>query len=321
MVSWFIGLFEATLQQVVALAVLMPVVASMGGVSGNQTLALIIRGLALGQISRANFNALLYKELGVGVFNGLLWAMVIGAVAGTWFQSVMLGVVIACAVITNIITAATFGSPMVLRERFDPEVLALGLQLVDDPGQLGGDRVEQAHPDVAEAAVTLLGAEVDDAEHGPVLVPELEERIGQVERRLVAGLALPVAPGHQAHEAFAVERHLLGEHQDGCLDVREVLVEGRGRCARLARDVDDLDRPVRGRAQHLGRAVEQPLAGGPPPTPGNAPVGGPQVALLVRLVRLVRHADTVPGPDGSSGDSLSDRAGGRAGQPVRNGAM
>lgn len=109
MVSWFIGLFEATLQQVVALAVLMPVVASMGGVSGNQTLALIIRGLALGQISRANFKALMVKEWGVGVLNGLLWAIVIGAVASIWFHSVMLGVVIACAIVTNIITAATFG--------------------------------------------------------------------------------------------------------------------------------------------------------------------------------------------------------------------
>lgn len=109
MVSWFIGLFEATLQQVVALAVLMPVVASMGGVSGNQTLTLIIRGLALGQISASNLKALLFKELGVGALNGLLWAIVIGAIAGTWFHSPTLGFVIACAVVTNILTAATFG--------------------------------------------------------------------------------------------------------------------------------------------------------------------------------------------------------------------
>lgn len=107
--SWFIGLFEATIQQVVALAVLMPVVASMGGIAGSQTLTLIVRGLALKQISGANFKALLYKELRVGALNGVLWALVIGIIAKVWFGSYLLGVVIAAAVVVNILSAALSG--------------------------------------------------------------------------------------------------------------------------------------------------------------------------------------------------------------------
>lgn len=107
--SWFIGLFEATLQQVVALAVLMPIVASMGGIAGSQTLTLIVRGLALGQISRANMKPLLSKEVKVGALNGVLWAVVIGLVAGFWFSSLMLGLVIGLAIIANIVSAALAG--------------------------------------------------------------------------------------------------------------------------------------------------------------------------------------------------------------------
>ncbi|WGV98365.1 magnesium transporter [Vibrio sp. YMD68] len=107
--SWFIGLFEATLQQVVALAVLMPVVASMGGIAGSQTLTLIVRGLALGQISKANLKPLLTKEVKVGALNGVLWAVVIGFVAGYWFENPMLGVVIGIAIVANIICAAISG--------------------------------------------------------------------------------------------------------------------------------------------------------------------------------------------------------------------
>jgi magnesium transporter len=107
--SWFIGLFEATLQQVVALAVLMPVVASMGGIAGSQTLTLIIRGLALGQVTKSNFWALLKKELGVGGINGIVWAVVIGVVAYFWFDSFMIGAVIAAAILINICAAALSG--------------------------------------------------------------------------------------------------------------------------------------------------------------------------------------------------------------------
>lgn len=107
--SAFIGLFEATLQEVVALAVLMPVVASMGGIAGSQTLTLIVRGLALGQITRSNLKSLLSKELKVGVLNGILWAIVIGVVTLWWFESSMLGAVIGLAIIINILMAALSG--------------------------------------------------------------------------------------------------------------------------------------------------------------------------------------------------------------------
>ncbi|MCU7554735.1 magnesium transporter [Alteromonas sp. ASW11-19] len=121
--SWFIGLFEATLQQVVALAVLMPVVASMGGIAGSQTLTLIVRGLALGQVTSANFRALMIKELKVGGVNGLIWAVVIGIVAYFWFTDVVLGIVICLAILVNIISAALAGVflPVILDKlRIDP---------------------------------------------------------------------------------------------------------------------------------------------------------------------------------------------------------
>ncbi len=107
--SAFIGLFEATLQQVVALAVLMPVVASMGGIAGSQTLTLIVRGLALGQITRSNLLSLLNKELRVGGLNGIVWALVIGFISAWWFESFVLGIVIGLAIIANIIVAALSG--------------------------------------------------------------------------------------------------------------------------------------------------------------------------------------------------------------------
>tara|TARA_R110002167_G_scaffold61950_5_gene175116 strand:- start:8347 stop:9684 length:1338 start_codon:yes stop_codon:yes gene_type:complete len=121
--SWAIGLFEATLQQVVALAVLMPVVASMGGIAGSQTLTLMIRGLALDQISQGNFRSLLRKELAVAGVNGVLWSILIAIVAALWFSSPILGVVIGIAIIVNILAAALSGVliPMVLdRMQIDP---------------------------------------------------------------------------------------------------------------------------------------------------------------------------------------------------------
>lgn len=121
--SWFIGLFEATLQEVVALAVLMPVVASMGGISGSQTLTVIVRGLAMGQVTDSNRNALLQKELRVGILNGILWAVVIGAITYIWFGSVLLGITIAIAININIVAAVISGVlvPYVLKKlNFDP---------------------------------------------------------------------------------------------------------------------------------------------------------------------------------------------------------
>jgi magnesium transporter len=115
--SWVVGLFEATLAQVVALAVLMPIVASMGGIGGSQTLTLMIRGLALGQIGYTNARSLLFKEISVAVINGLLWATVVGIVAIAWFGNPVLGAVIASALIINQLTAALVGVGLPLAMR------------------------------------------------------------------------------------------------------------------------------------------------------------------------------------------------------------
>lgn len=113
-----VGLFEATLDQVVALAVLMPVVASMGGIGGSQTLTLMIRGMALGHISGANATALLRKEAAVASINGLFWAALVGLIVAFWFESMMLGVVIALAMLLNQIGAAFagVGLPLLLQK-------------------------------------------------------------------------------------------------------------------------------------------------------------------------------------------------------------
>ena len=121
--SWFIGLFEETLATVVALAVLMPVVASMGGIAGSQTLALLIRGLALGQVNETNSKLLLNKELRVGAISGLIWSIVIAVVAAYWFDNILIAVVIALAILLNIITASVAGLfvPIVLKKLgYDP---------------------------------------------------------------------------------------------------------------------------------------------------------------------------------------------------------
>ncbi|AFU99293.1 magnesium transporter [Simiduia agarivorans] len=107
--SWTIGLFEATLEQVVALAILMPIVASMGGIAGSQTLTLAIRGLALGHLSMSNAMLIFKKEIAVGLLNGVVWAVVIGAMAGFWFQQVAIGMVIGAAILVNLIFAAISG--------------------------------------------------------------------------------------------------------------------------------------------------------------------------------------------------------------------
>ncbi len=107
--SWVIGQFEATLQQVIALAVLMPIVASMGGIAGGQTLTLVVRGLALNQISDSNTRWLIAKEGAVGVLNGTLWAIVVGLIAWLWFGDGELGIIIAAAMTINLIIAALSG--------------------------------------------------------------------------------------------------------------------------------------------------------------------------------------------------------------------
>jgi magnesium transporter len=112
--SVVIAQFDATIEKLVALAVLMPVVASMGGIAGSQTLTLVIRGMALGQIGVSNANRLIVKELAVGLLNGVLWALVIAGVATFWFDDVQLGIVIGIAIVINLITAALAGATIPL---------------------------------------------------------------------------------------------------------------------------------------------------------------------------------------------------------------
>lgn len=115
--------FDATINHFVALAVLMPIVASMGGIAGSQTLTLVIRGMALGQISQSNARKLLLKELGVGLLNGLVWAIVLALFTELYYQSRALSIVIAIAIGANLLVAAIVGVmlPLILRRlRADP---------------------------------------------------------------------------------------------------------------------------------------------------------------------------------------------------------
>lgn len=129
--SWVIGLFEATLAEIVALAVLMPIVASMGGIAGSQTLTLAVRGLALRQISGANAGRLLAKEMAVGAVNGLLWAFVVALIGGVWFQSVSLGLLLGAAMVINLVCAALAGAsiPVILDKIGIDPALAGGVLL------------------------------------------------------------------------------------------------------------------------------------------------------------------------------------------------
>lgn len=120
-----ISFFSATIEQLVALAVLMPIVAGMGGNAGTQALAVAVRSLATNELSRVNERRVLMKEVGVGAINGILFATMIGATAGLWFHNPVLGVVIGAAMIINLITAGFFGAfiPLMLdRMGADPAV-------------------------------------------------------------------------------------------------------------------------------------------------------------------------------------------------------
>ena len=129
--SWVIGRFTATLDQIVALAVLMPIVASMGGIAGSQTLTLVIRGQALGQVGRTNIRWLLNRELAVALLNGLVWSLVVAAIAVLWFHDYAIGAVIAAALIINLLCAAAAGVviPFVLRQLDVDPALAGGVIL------------------------------------------------------------------------------------------------------------------------------------------------------------------------------------------------
>ena len=121
--SIVISQFSETIDQVVALAVLMTIVANMGGVAGNQTLTLVVRSIALGQIGRTNAAWLLARELAVGTLNGLLWALIAATAAVLWFGDVTLGLIFAGAIVINLITAALAGAflPLLLKNlKIDP---------------------------------------------------------------------------------------------------------------------------------------------------------------------------------------------------------
>ena len=123
--SMVISLFEDAIVKVVALAVLMPIVASMGGVAGTQTLTLVIRAMALDQVSRANLGWLLNREIVVAALNGLLLAMLVGIGASLVFADPLLGVVICVAMVANLLIAAVAGTllPSLLRSlKVDPAI-------------------------------------------------------------------------------------------------------------------------------------------------------------------------------------------------------
>ena len=123
-----IGIFEATIEKVVALAILMPIVASMGGIAGMQSLALVIRSQALDQIGSSNSRLLIIKEASIGVLNGILWSSIVALAVYFWFNSIFLGIVIACALLINLIIGAISGVSL-------PLILA---KLKIDPALAGG---------------------------------------------------------------------------------------------------------------------------------------------------------------------------------------
>ena len=126
-----VGLFEATIEKVVALAVLMPIVASMGGIAGSQTLVLIIRGMALGQIEQSNARWLLAREIAVGLLNGLMLAGLVGIAAGLYFHKWTIGAIIFAALLINLFAAALagVGVPLILRRLGIDPALAGGVVL------------------------------------------------------------------------------------------------------------------------------------------------------------------------------------------------
>lgn len=130
--AWVIGMFGESIEKMVALAILMPVVAGMGGVAGTQTMTIVTRGLALEQVVRSNALQLLYKELAVGVMNGLLWGALVASIAVFWFDNTSLGLVFALALIINLIIGAFAGTvfPLLLHKLGIDPALAGGVLLI-----------------------------------------------------------------------------------------------------------------------------------------------------------------------------------------------
>lgn len=125
------NLFEETLAQMAAIAVLMTIVPSMGGVAGNQTVALVIRGLALGHIGDSNKRELLLKEAAIALLNGIAWALIIGSIVVFWKGNLVLGAVISVAMLTNLFVAGVAGVtiPILLKKMNIDPALAGGMAL------------------------------------------------------------------------------------------------------------------------------------------------------------------------------------------------
>ena len=123
--SFVIGLFSDTLNSMVALAVLMPIVASMGGNAGTQTLTVVVRQLTLGDISSIDAKRIIVKEVSISLLNGFLFAIIIGTIATFWFNIENLGFVIALSMVINLLMAGFFGAtiPLLLeRLNIDPAI-------------------------------------------------------------------------------------------------------------------------------------------------------------------------------------------------------
>ena len=139
-VAGAIGLFQEILQQIVILAVLMPIVASMGGVAGNQTLILVIRGIAMGKIQRSNARKLLIKESSVALLNGFTWSIVVSVLSVTLFQtSWQIGLIVGAAMLLNIFASAIAGVsiPFILRKMGIDPALAGGVLMITLTDVLG----------------------------------------------------------------------------------------------------------------------------------------------------------------------------------------
>ncbi|MCH1491082.1 MAG: magnesium transporter [Luminiphilus sp.] len=126
-----INVFQDTIEKVVALAVLMPIVASMGGIAGTQTLTVLIRGIAMGQLNSRNQRWLVGREAMVGLVNGALWALVVAVAASLWFDDWTLAVIIGAAMIINLLTAGVAGAliPLTLKRWGIDPALAGGVLL------------------------------------------------------------------------------------------------------------------------------------------------------------------------------------------------
>ena len=129
--AYVIGFFEGILDQVVALAILITIVPSMGGIAGSQTLTIAIRGLALGRLGSSNYRSLIKKEILVSLVNGLIWALVVATLSIIWFGNFNIGLIIAFALIVNLLAGAFAGAviPLILRQLGVDPAIAGGVVL------------------------------------------------------------------------------------------------------------------------------------------------------------------------------------------------